>query len=124
MAVFGDRVLRCTDGHLFVSSESQRLLGSIHLGWWRMMQCPVDGRFRMCGNVPETSLTPEQLEELKRYRQSPGPSAAAASVPVVAPSDEEGHRVMALSKLKELLDAGAVTREEFDTEKRRILEGR
>jgi hypothetical protein len=120
VAVFGDRVLRCSDGHLFVSGESQRLFGSVHLGWWRMMQCPVDGRFRMCGNAPEKSLMPEQLEELKRYRQSPAPSAAAAAA---SPGDEEADRLAALSKLTELLDAGAVTREEFDAEKRRILQG-
>ena len=121
MAIFGDRVLRCTDGHLFVSSESSRLFGSIHLGWWRIMQCPVDGRMRMCGNVGESSLTPEQVEDLKTHGVWPGPSSPAAAPAQQAPSDDEAHRVEALTKLKELLDAGALTQEEFDQEKHRIL---
>jgi hypothetical protein len=68
MAIFGDRILRCTDGHLFVSSESSRLFGSIHMGPFRYMQCPVDGKMVKCGNVRAASLTPEQLEEAQRYR--------------------------------------------------------
>jgi hypothetical protein len=68
MAIFGDRVLRCSDGHLFVSHESSRLFGSIHLGPMRLMQCPVDGKMRMCGNVPARDLTPEQLAEAQRYQ--------------------------------------------------------
>lgn len=120
MAIFGDRVLRCSDGHLFVSSESSRLFGSVHLGWWRIMQCPVDGRFRMCGNVSEQGLTPEQVDELQRFRMWPAPSSPSAQVQQ-APVDDETHRLEALSKLKELLDAGALTQEEFDGEKRKIL---
>src|SRR6266576_1676692 len=61
MAIFGDRILRCSDGHLFVSSDSSRLFGSIHMGPFRKMQCPVDGKIVTCGNVREASLTPEQL---------------------------------------------------------------
>jgi putative oligomerization/nucleic acid binding protein len=123
MAIFGDRVLRCSDGHLFVSGEGERLFGSIHLGWWRMMQCPVDGRFRVCGNVRESSLTPEQLDELRRYRQSPAPapSTVAAPAPMASPAEDEAHRLQALAKLEELLDGGALTPEEFEAEKRRIL---
>lgn len=123
MAVFGDRVLRCSDGHLFVSGEGERLFGSLHLGWWRMMQCPVDGRFRVCGNVPERSLPPEQLEELKRYRQWPPPAAVAAAPPPGPAENDEAHRLQALAKLKELLDGGALTQQEFDAEKQRILRG-
>ena len=54
MAVFGDRILRCTDGHLFVSSETSRLFGSVHLGPVRRMQCPVDRKIMnvsMCGRT-------------------------------------------------------------------------
>lgn len=122
MAIFGDRVLRCSDGHLFVSGEAQRLFGSVHLGWWRMMSCPVDGRFRICGNVPERSLSPQQLDDLQRYRQSPAPSQVAVAPAAAAqPEDDEPHRLQALVKLKELLDAGALTQPEFDAEKERIL---
>jgi hypothetical protein len=68
MAIFGERVLRCSDGHLFVSSESSRLFGSVHLGPVRKMQCPVDGKFVTVGNVRADSLTDEQLAEAERYR--------------------------------------------------------
>jgi hypothetical protein len=67
MAVFGDRILRCADGHLFVSSETSRLFGSIHLGPARRMRCPVDGKMVNATNVPESTLSPEQLEEARRY---------------------------------------------------------
>lgn len=67
MAVFGDRILRCTDGHLFMSSETSRLFGSVHLGPVRRMQCPVDGKIVNASNVRETPLSPEQLEEARRY---------------------------------------------------------
>lgn len=66
--IIGDRVLRCSDGHLFVSSEGVRLLGSLHLGPKRFMKCPVDGKWRMAGNVNSRDLTPEQLELARRYR--------------------------------------------------------
>jgi hypothetical protein len=122
LPILGNRILRCSDGHLFISGETQRLFGSIHLGWWRMMPCPVDGRFRMCSNVLEKSLAAEQLDELHRYGQSPAQSAAAASAPAPPAADDEAHRLQALLKLKELLDAGALTQDEFDAEKQRILQ--
>ena len=67
MAVFGDRILRCTDGHLFVSSETSRLFGSVHLGPARRMQCPVDGKIVNVANVRQDTLTPEQVEEARRF---------------------------------------------------------
>jgi hypothetical protein len=68
VAVFGDRILRCTDGHLFVSSASSRLFGSIHLGPVRKIQCPVDGNIVTASNVRASALTPEQLQEAEKYR--------------------------------------------------------
>jgi hypothetical protein len=68
MGIFGDRILRCSDGHLFVSSESSRLFGSVHMGPYRIMQCPVDGKTVKCGNVRASTLSPEELEEAKRYQ--------------------------------------------------------
>lgn len=68
MAIFGDRILRCTDGHLFVSSESSRLFGSVHLGPFRRIQCPVDGKIVTAGNVRAKSLTAGQLQEARKYR--------------------------------------------------------
>lgn len=66
--IIGDRILRCSDGHYFTSSESKRLFGSIHFGAKRLMRCPVDGKWRMAGNARSTDLTPEQLEQARRYR--------------------------------------------------------
>lgn len=68
MGVFGDRFMRCTDGHFFVSSESSRLFGSVHLGPFRKMQCPVDGKFVTVGNVRKANMTAEQVEEALKYR--------------------------------------------------------
>jgi hypothetical protein len=68
MAVFGDRILRCTDGHLFISSQTSRLLGSIHLGPIRRMRCPVDGNIVNCSNVRESTLSAEQLEQARQHR--------------------------------------------------------
>ena len=68
MAIFGDRIMRCTDGHLFVASGSSRLFGSLHLGPFRRMQCPIDGKIVMVGNVRAKSLTREQIAEAQKYR--------------------------------------------------------
>jgi hypothetical protein len=66
--IIGDRILRCADGHYFTAGEAVRLAGSIHLGPWRFMRCPVDGKWRMAGNAWSSDLTPEQLEQAGRYR--------------------------------------------------------
>jgi hypothetical protein len=65
--VVGDRVLQCSDGHLFISSEGARLFASIHLGPKRLMKCPVDGRWRMAANVRASDLSQQQLENARRY---------------------------------------------------------
>ena len=66
--IVGDRILRCSDGHYFTAGESSRLVGSIHLGRKRFMRCPVNGRWRMAGNVRSADLTSDQLEQARRYR--------------------------------------------------------
>jgi hypothetical protein len=43
------------------------LFGSVHLGPVRRMQCPVDGKIVNVSNVPETTLSSEQLEEARMY---------------------------------------------------------
>lgn len=68
MAIIGQRILRCSNGHLFTSSETSRLLGSFHLGPARLMQCPVDGKWGLMGNVAASSLSEEQLAEAEKYR--------------------------------------------------------
>lgn len=66
--IFGDRILRCSDGHLFTSSVWSRLFRSAHLGAQRYMTCPVDGQRRLCENAWTQELTPAQLEEARHYR--------------------------------------------------------
>ena len=73
MAVFGDRILRCTDGHLFVSSETSRLFGSVHLGPIRRMQCPVDGKIVNASNLRQDTLLPSRSR--KPAGTTPEPSA-------------------------------------------------
>jgi hypothetical protein len=68
MAIFGDRIMRCTDGHLFVAGQTSRLFGSVHLGPFRRMQCPVDGKIVTASNVKADTLTPEELEEARKHR--------------------------------------------------------
>lgn len=67
VSVFGDRILRCSRGHLYTSSEAGRLFGSIHLGPARLMVCPVCGKMRLTTNVRASSLTEEQLSEARRH---------------------------------------------------------
>lgn len=51
----------------------------------------------------------------------PQPPPAAATSP--SPADSAAQRMEALSKAKELLDAGVLTPEEFNAEKQRLLRG-
>lgn len=66
--IIGDRILRCSDGHLFVSSESARLFRSVHLGLKRFMRCPVDNRWRIARNVNSSDLTKQELQQARAYR--------------------------------------------------------
>jgi hypothetical protein len=66
--IIGDRILRCSDGHLFVSGEGARLFLSVHLGPKRLIRCPVDRKFRMAGNVDSADLTEQELEQARSYR--------------------------------------------------------
>jgi hypothetical protein len=65
--IIGRRILRCSDGHLFTSTESARLFRSIHLGPKRLMRCPVDGRWRLAGNVDAEDLSEEELAEARLH---------------------------------------------------------
>lgn len=49
--VFGKRTLRCSDGHVFTSTQAGRLFLSVHLGPKRYARCPVDGKWRIMSNV-------------------------------------------------------------------------
>jgi len=65
--IIGDRILRCSDGHLFISGELARLFGSVHMGTKRLIRCPVDGKLRMAGNVNSAELTDEEIEEARKH---------------------------------------------------------
>jgi hypothetical protein len=62
--IVGKRILRCSDGHLFISSESARLLLSLHFVPRRLMRCPVDGRFRMMSDVNSKDLPESEVLRL------------------------------------------------------------
>jgi hypothetical protein len=66
--IIGDRILRCSDGHLFVSGEAARLFQSVHFGPKRLIRCPVDHKLRMAGNVNSADLTAQELEQARAYR--------------------------------------------------------
>jgi hypothetical protein len=66
--IIGDRILRCSDGHLFVSGERARLFMSVHLGPKRFLRCPVDRKWRMAGNIDSANLTEQETEQARKYR--------------------------------------------------------
>jgi hypothetical protein len=61
--IIGDRILHCSDGHLFVSGEGARLFMSVHLGPKRLLRCPVDRKWRMAGNINSANLTEQEIEQ-------------------------------------------------------------
>jgi hypothetical protein len=68
MQVIGNRILRCSDGHLFTSSEGGRLFLSLHFGPKRLMRCPVDHKWRMMENVNSEKLTEAELQEAGQHK--------------------------------------------------------
>jgi hypothetical protein len=69
----------------------------------------------------------EQDQMLADMQQQPQQYAAPTPLappppPAPAAAQSSVDRVAALTQLKSLLDAGALTQEEFDTQKRQILE--
>jgi Short C-terminal domain len=62
-----------------------------------------------------------QLAEMQSAAPPPPPAAAAPAAPAGGMS--EADRVNALKNLKDLLDAGALTQAEFDTQKQKLLNG-
>jgi hypothetical protein len=66
--IVGPRILRCSRGHLFTSSESGRLFGSFHFGPTRLMPCPIDGRWGFMTNVDSRSLSEQELAEAAQNR--------------------------------------------------------
>jgi hypothetical protein len=46
------------------------------------------------------------------------------SAPPVGPSSSAAERVEALTKLRQLLDSGVLTEEQYEAEKKKLLQGR
>jgi hypothetical protein len=61
----------------------------------------------------------EQQQQAAAAAAAPPPVAAEVVAPTVEPADTYGE----LMKLKELLDAGVLTQEEFDAQKAKVLAG-
>ncbi len=51
------------------------------------------------------------------------PQAAPATPPPAAAAPSETDRIEALTKLKELLDSGVLTEEQYEAEKQKLLQG-
>jgi hypothetical protein len=66
-------------------------------------------------------LSPDELLPLEGPTWNAGPTPTRAAVPSATPSDE-GARLEQLRSLAALRDSGALTQDEFEAEKRRILE--
>jgi Short C-terminal domain len=60
------------------------------------------------------------LQEQQQEEQAP--AAVEPPPPAPAPSESATDRFAALTQLKELLDGGVLTQEEFDSEKQKILQ--
>lgn len=86
------------------------------------------GRERAAAHEAEQDA---QLAEMQQqgYQQAPPPPAYQQPAPdptpppQAAPADSAAQRIEALSKLKELLDAGVLTQAEFDAQKQQLLGG-
>lgn len=58
-----ERILRCSDGHLYTSSALSRLFLSMHLGPKRLERCAVDHRWRLTENVDPGELTETEIRQ-------------------------------------------------------------
>jgi membrane protease subunit (stomatin/prohibitin family) len=68
----------------------------------------------------------EQDAQIQATQQQPPPAQQAAAPPPAAPPSQEmneAERIDALKKLKDLLDSGVLTQEQFDAEKAKLLPG-
>lgn len=79
------------------------------------------GNARAKGKAQEAEQE-QRIAQLEAQQAAPAPPAAAPAPPPAAGglSDETMNQLV---KLKELLDSGVLTQEEFDKEKQRLLGG-
>ena len=96
------------------------MLGGVGYASYRAGQRRQDQAYREA----EQDAQLAQLQQQQAAAQAQPPAQAAPPAPPPqGPADPGAQRVAALSQLKELLDGGALTQEEFDAEKQRILRG-
>jgi hypothetical protein len=87
------------------------------------------GREQAAAHEAEQDAQLAEMQQQQAYQQAPPPSAYQQPAPYptppppAAPADSAAQRIEALSKLKELLDAGVLTQAEFDAQKQQLLGG-
>ena len=64
----------------------------------------------------------QQLDE-QQYAAPPPAQPAPPTPPAAAAADPEAAKFATLTRLKEMLDKGILTQQEFDTEKQKVLQG-
>ncbi len=63
-----DRIVRCNDGHLFVTIWVPLVsFKSVRLGGTRFQRCPVGRHWSRVTPVDEASLAPDELAEALRH---------------------------------------------------------
>jgi hypothetical protein len=63
-----DRVVRCTQGHLFVTTWIPLVsLKAVRLGPWRLQHCPVGHHWSIVTRIDDTTVAPEELAEARRH---------------------------------------------------------
>jgi hypothetical protein len=91
------------------------MLGGVGYATYKAGQRKQDQAYREAEQ--DAQLAQLQQQQAAPAQPAPAPPTAQAS------GDPGAQRVAALSQLKALLDGGALTQQEFDAEKQRILRG-
>jgi hypothetical protein len=78
-------------------------------------------RATMLGGLGFASYQAAGLAAQQAAQRHDADTQLRQAVPPAAPRMSERERLDSLARLKDLLDAGVLTREEFDAEKQRIL---
>ena len=81
------------------------------------------GAARGAEEAQEQAAQEQAAQEQAAYEQAPPPQAPPAPVAAPAPAAPAPVDYAQLTKLKELLDAGILTQQEFDAEKAKVLAG-
>jgi Short C-terminal domain len=85
------------------------------------------GHEQRAAQEAEQDAQQDDMQQQQAYQQAPPqyqqPAPYPPAPPPAAPADSASQRIEALSKLKELLDAGVLTQAEFDAQKQQLLQG-